>query len=224
MSWWKNVWSEPSSVAPAALPEALRELRFELSGWSEREPKEGRRLWSGPDDSVLVADLTAERWNSLSAGELRKKARAIAESSGGGLVEVSTLACPTGNAVQLIYKSRSQMPAYVYTGVFIVPVQGGSVLWTVVAGECRMTGIRESVVTTELMNAGKLNLEDYQRSWAQDPYDQSYRGVDRSVLRFLSDDAQFDSQFPDHPLTKVRHVLTELARLAKAAPALSAAA
>jgi hypothetical protein len=224
MSWWKELWSKPSSEGSPELPEALHGLHFGLSGWSEREPKSGARMWSGPDNSVLAVDATSERWDDLREGELRKRARALAESGGGGLIEVSTFACPTGKAVGFIYKRLPQLPAYLYTGMFIVPVQGGSVVWTVVAGECRMTGIRESIVTTELMNAGKLTVEAYERSWAQDPYDKSYRGEDRSVLRFLSDDVQFDSQFPDHPLTKVRQVLAELAKQAKAAPALAAAA
>ncbi len=224
MSWWNNLWSHSSSTVPSAMPEALRDLHFSVSGWCERQPKDGTRIWSDPDNNILVANVASERWDSLSEGELRKKARAIAEAGGGGLIEVSTFACPTGKAVQFIYKRQPQLPAYVYSGMFIVPAPGGSVVWTVVAGECRMTGIRESIVTTELMNAGKLSVEQYERSWAQDPYDKSYCGVDRSVLRFISDDVQFDNQFPDHPLTKVRQVLAELAKEAKAAAAFAAAA
>ncbi len=215
MSWWKNLWSRPASAAAPLVPEALRELHFSLHEWNEEEPRDGMRIWSGPDHRVLVADFSPEQWGSLSQVELRQKARALAENSGGGLVEVFPLTCPAGTAVQLIYK-RLQMPAYIYTGMFLVPAAGGSVVWTVVAGECRMTGIRESMVTSELMNAGKLTLESYQRDWAQDPYDKSYHGVEQKVLHFLSDEPQFDSQFPDHPLSKVRHVLAELARQAQA--------
>ena len=73
-----------------------------------------------------------------------------------------------------------------------------------------MTGLREAVVTSELMGSGELNLEGYERSWAQDPYDPSYRGADRSVLRFMSDDPVYDERFPQHPLSKVRRVLADL--------------
>lgn len=213
MSWWKNLWSRPASPA---VPEALRGLRFSLSGWNEKEPKDNMRIWSGPDGSVMVADFSPERWDKRSEAEARQQARALAESAGGGLVEALSLSSPAGTAVQLIYKRLPKPPGYVYTGMFIVPAEGGSVTWSVVAGECRMTGIRESVVTAELMNAGKLSLENYERTWAQDPYDRSYRSVDRSVLRFLSDDERFDRQFPDHPLTKIRLVLGEIARQAQA--------
>ena len=71
-----------------------------------------------------------------------------------------------------------------------------------------MTGVREAIVTVELMETGQLTVESYESSWARDPYDPSYRGVDRSVLRFVSDDDCYDDRIPDHPLSKVRRVLT----------------
>ena len=70
-----------------------------------------------------------------------------------------------------------------------------------------MTGIREAVITAEMMSAGELTSESYTRRWAQDPYDPAYQGVERRVLRFLSDDERDDARFPQHPLSKVRRVL-----------------
>ena len=83
-------------------------------------------------------------------------------------------------------------------------------VWTIVDGERGMTGVREAIITTELMKAGKFTVDEYQRSWAQDPYDPDYREVDGSVLRFVSDDVCYDVRFPDHPLSKVRRVLAAL--------------
>ena len=128
---------------------------------------------------------------------------------GGGLIEAETLTCSMGTAVCLIYK-RLQMPAYVYTGMFIVPARGGFLVWTIVAGECGTTGVREAVVTAELMNAGRFGIQEYERLWARDPYDPTYAGVDRSVLRFISDDESYDNRFPEHPLSRVRQVMAEV--------------
>jgi hypothetical protein len=72
------------------------------------------------------------------------------------------------------------------------------------------TGAREAVVTAELMNAGQLTIQEYELSWALDPYDPKYCGVDRSVLRFISDDERYDVLFPERPLSKVRRVLAML--------------
>jgi hypothetical protein len=87
---------------------------------------------------------------------------------------------------------------------------GRSHIWSVVAGERGTTGVREAGVTAELMKAGKLTPQNFESSWASDPYDASYHGVDRSVLRFISDDERYDERFPEHPLSKVRRVLAAL--------------
>ena len=53
-------------------------------------------------------------------------------------------------------------------------------------------------------------MTQYEQSWAADPYDPAYRGVDRTVLRFMSDDPLYDEQFPEHPLSKLRRLLPRL--------------
>ena len=81
-------------------------------------------------------------------------------------------------------------------------------VWTIAAAE-RGTriGVRESAVSTELLNDCKLSLADYDVSWAQDPYEPAYAAVDRTALRCLADDERYDQRFPDHPLSKVRRML-----------------
>jgi hypothetical protein len=102
------------------------------------------------------------------------------------------------------------MPAYIFTGMFMTQVRSDWLIWTVVAGERGMTGVREAVVTAQLISEGKLAPKDYERRWSGDPYDPNYSRVDRSVLRFMSDDESYDAQFPQHPLSKVRQLLASL--------------
>jgi len=208
MPWWKKIWSLPKA---STVPDVVRRVHFTMGGWSEQEPDNDKRVWRGPHGSVLSLTALSSYGliHSQSEDDLRNTARGLAAKQGGGLIEVNTVGCGTRTGVRLIYK-RLQKPAYVYTGMFIIPVEDVSLVWTVVAGECGTTGVREAVVTAELFNEGKLDLQGYERFWAEDPYDKTYCGVDRSVLRFLSDDEEYDSRFPDHPLTRVRAFLTEL--------------
>ena len=118
-----------------------------------------------------------------------------------------------------IYK-RLQCPAYVFTGMLAVLHHEGQFVWTVVCGERGMTGVREALVTAELVQAGTLTLESYQTSWAQDPCEPAYQGVDRSVLPFLSDDTICDDRFPDHPRSKVRRVLAAVPATRESTPPL----
>ncbi len=94
--------------------------------------------------------------------------------------------------------------------LIVVPPARSDLVWTVVAGETGTTGVRQAIITAELMNSGQLTVAEYQRSWAQDPYDPEYGAVNRSVLRFMSDDKRYDERFPAHPLSKVRRVLEDL--------------
>ena len=94
--------------------------------------------------------------------------------------------------------------------MFINSEELSFLIWTIVAGERGTSGLREAIVTASLMKAGTLTLEDYERSWAHDPYEPGYHGVDRIVLRSMSDDETYDQQFPWHPLSKVRQVLAVL--------------
>jgi hypothetical protein len=180
-----------------------------MPGWSEEKSQEDMRVWRDADGDLLLMGVSVRPISDLdgsSETQLRQSARQIAQEAGGGLIEAAVIAPPPRSIVGIIYK-RLQLPAYVYTGMLAMTGERFSVIWTVVAGERGMTGVREAVITAEMMKAGELTRESYERSWAQDPYDPTYHGVERSVLRFLSDDERYDVRFPQHPLSKVRRVL-----------------
>ena len=208
MRWWK--WSWRSSGAVPGEPS--RWVQLTLPGWSEETPTEDLRVWRDIDGDVISLHISKEAIapNGTDPSELRIWCRKHAESRGGGLIETRTISGGIGKSVMFIYK-RLQMPAYVYTGMLITFARGAWLLWTIVAGEHGTTGVREAVVTSDLINAGKFTIDNYKLYWAQDPYDPAYRGVDRNVLRFISDDDSYDEQFPQHPLSKVRRLLATLA-------------
>ena len=151
---------------------------------------------------------------------LRMYCRQLAENHGAGLVEASVIIGPLGPAVQMIYKQLNGY-AFTFTGTQIITLPKASLTWSVVALERGTTGVREAMVTSAMFSDGRLTPQQYEESWACDPYDPSYKGVDHSTLRYMSDDASYDREFPAHPLSKVRHVLHELSResdLAEVAP------
>ena len=207
LKWWNRLWG--SAVAEAPTPkEAIRRVGLTLPEWNEEAPDGGMRVWRDADRNVLSL-AAVDVPDVFEGAEIRQWCRDFAQGCHAGLIEVKNVAGPMGPAVSLIYK-RLQMPAYVFTGMLFSSVQGETFVWTVVAGERGITGVREAAVTLELMQTGKLTVADYQQSWAKDPYDPSYRGVDGNVLRFMSDDECYDERFSDHPLSKVRRVLTLL--------------
>jgi len=192
-----------------------------MPGWSEAAPSRDMRVWrSAEGDALSLAILLGRGLPSADDTlGLQRWGRDFAQGRGGGLIEVRADTGDQG-AVRLIYK-RLQMPAYIFTGMLFVPDTELTWVWTVVCGERGTTGLREAVVTTDLFEKGLLTIEDYERSWAQDPYDPTYGGVDRRVLRFVSDDESYDEGFPDHPLSNVRRVLADLPSSVRIEPVVS---
>jgi hypothetical protein len=190
-------------------------VHLTLPGWSESAPDKDIRIWHDSDGDALSLTISEEGLNFPRGSDetaLRSRCRRIAEDREGGLIEARTMASTIGPSVGYIYKRMQvQHTGYTYTGMFITAVGSRSLIWTIVALERGTSGLREAVVTAALMKAGKLTLGDYERYWAQDPYDPTYQGVDRIVLRFVSDDEVYDQQFPQHALSKVRRVIAALA-------------
>jgi hypothetical protein len=201
MKWWNNRWRS-SAKSP------IGRARLTLPGWKEANPVNEMRIWRDECGNVLSLAVTSAPFTDSERADesaLRNRCRELAQSRSAGLLE----AFVTAGGIKLIYK-RLERPAYIFTGMFITQVRSDWLIWTVVAGERGITGVREAVVTAQLIGEGKLAPEDYERRWSGDPYDPTYSRVDRSVLRSMSDDESYDAQFPQHPLSTVRDLLASL--------------
>lgn len=206
MSWWKRFWR---GVSAPSSDELLQFVRLTTPEWSEEAGKSGMRVWRNSPGDVLSLAILGESSRGLpelsDMTAVQQWFRSIAEERAAGLIEVRVVA----GTIRVIHK-RLEKPAYIFTGSLFMPRQEACLVWTLVSGERGTTGVREAVVAAELFNAGKLTKQNFERSWAQDPYDASYRGVARSVLRFISDDEIYDERFPEHPLSKIRRILATL--------------
>lgn len=179
-----------------------------MNGFREEHSQGGMRVWrDGAGDVVTLTVRALGGSFGSSETEARNLARSIAESTQAGLVEAGRN--DDGSRAWLIYKKRDGT-GYFFTGMLFDFALEPDRVWTVIAGEHGTTGVREAMVTQELIAAGEMTTDDYERKFSGDPYDPSYAGVERSLLRFLSDDARYDDRFPDHPLTKVRAILKAL--------------
>jgi hypothetical protein len=206
MKWWNHFWR----VSAKDPEEPVRRVRAALPGWSESTPEEGTRIWRDIDGDVLSLAMVSEPFRHADGADeikIRRWSRGFARSNGGGLIET----CAVNGGIKLIFK-RLKMPAYVYSGVLITYVREEWLMWTMIATERGTTGVREAVVAATLVGEGKLSPDEYELRWGQDPYEPAYRGTDRSVLRFMSDDESYDQQFPQHPLSKVRRMLATLSQ------------
>jgi hypothetical protein len=204
MSWRNYFWGRASGRRR----EAFERVHLTLPGWTENTPTKELRIWRDADGDVLSLASSQEpipHFDGADTAQVRSWCRGLAQSRDAGLIEVHTL----NDSFDFIYK-RLDIPAYVYTGMLFVRAKETWLIWTMVAGERGMTGVREAIVTATLISEGKLKPQEYELHWAHDPYESAYSGVDRSALRSLSDDESYDEQFPLHPLSKVRRTLAAL--------------
>jgi len=216
MNWWDKL--RRALQTPASQPSAPAS-RLNLPGWNLVQSAADSATWRDGDGDVLSISVIKEfvlpsneyllPSHLQDDGAVVKICRQIAEAADSGLLEAAVFGGKGGSAVGFIYK-RLMGHAFLFTGFFAEAVLNQWNLWCMTAGERGTTGVREATITAQLLQAGKMTMEWYQASWAQDPYDASYSGVDRRNLCYVSDDECYDEQFPQHPLSKVRRVLREL--------------
>lgn len=186
----------------------LADLRLNLPAWVPEDENESRVISvneSGDALAVYLYDVPPDIATNLDdAPGLRTFYRNVVTPAGGALVEVDPIIVAGVPAVRTIFKFRLKPSGMRYIGSLTLPFESFSY---VVKTQCNeqgtVTGIREAAVFTA------LNLDVNQPGWARDPYDADFCAP---LLRTRSDDAEWDEQFPDHPLSKCRRYLEEAAR------------
>lgn len=140
---------------------------------------------------------------------LRTFYRNAAEAHKVALIEADSVVLDGLRAVRTILKTRLDPRGFAFIGSFTLPFSNCSFVVKVQSIERGITGIRESAVL--VMEGSRFVLDETTGKmigWEQDPYDQTHKG---EFMRNCADDPRFDDAFPDHPLSKVRRYLAELA-------------
>jgi hypothetical protein len=171
--------------------------------------------WTNPEgDSLSLRRLHGEAVTSAEdLSSLRARARQLAEINRGGIVQADFVERAGVRAASLIFKYE-RLPAYAYTGLFIIPRDSHHFVVTVESVERGVTGIRDTIVSAQLIQQGKLDptKTDANRrveGWFSDPYDSGYNAI---ALNSVADAEQYDSLVPSHPLSKVRDTLRTIER------------
>ncbi|MEV6782522.1 hypothetical protein [Streptomyces sp. NPDC051098] len=173
-------------------------------------------VWANDDGDLLsvhffglIPDLPA----SLDDGPaLRAALTRLTAEAGGGLVEASVK--PLGGLPALKQILKLPLPGQprgqAFIGSYTVPRATCSTVVKVQAPERGTTGMREAMVMAQ------VGHDNYFRPH---PYAPEVQG---GLPFHAADHAQWDQQFPDHPLTRVRRVLDTLAEAVRVAPEFAA--
>lgn len=94
-----------------------------------------------------------------------------------------------------------------YIGSYTIPFKNFSYVVKVQCIENGITGIRDNTIFELMIRNGKIKLNPEKQTvegWMKDPYDES---VHLPLMMNLSESEEFDSQFPEHPLSRMRKFL-----------------
>jgi len=96
----------------------------------------------------------------------------------------------------------------IYLGTYTIPKRAFSYVLKFQCEETGTTGIREATVADRLIGSGAVTLDadGGMVGWNFDPYDPQLTG---GVLMNRSEEAKYDSAFPNHPLTRLRRAMAE---------------
>ncbi len=155
----------------------------------------------------LPPDITAKNDTDV---ELQNNYRKVAYESGAAIIEVKKVKLGAFDSIKTIFKFPMQPHGMAYIGSYTIPFKNFSYVVKVQCIEQGTTGIRDNTIFELMIRNGKVKLNPEKHiaeGWMKDPYDES---VHLPLMMNLSESEEFDSQFPEHPLSRMRKFLKHI--------------
>lgn len=135
-----------------------------------------------------------------------------------GLLAIKSVTSPKG--IPFVYSLFKRLiPQDKGGGVMYtltIYIQGDNTAYQIqsMIGEYGMTGMRDSMILPQMLSQGKVTMvpgDDGQppkmQGWSSDPYDPNFT---KGIPMNLSESEEYDAQFPNHPLSVIRKLLSEV--------------
>ena len=205
----------------------LELITFDSTGFEPQGEINGTRVWYSPaNDGVglyyygVPPDINCDIANVQA---VRDFYRLAATNAGLAIIEVETAMIEGCHAIRTIIKAPQQPTGMTYLGSITLPFRNFSFVLKVQCAEHGTTGFREAAVLNRLISNGEVTIssDDEIQGWMQDPYDSSIKAP---LMRNQSEACEYDSQFPDHPLSRARQVLDHIEKTMVIAPEVLTAA
>ncbi|MBY0549097.1 MAG: hypothetical protein K2W95_17625 [Candidatus Obscuribacterales bacterium] len=199
----------------------IRALSFDESmvdGWFKADDTERGIGWIDNKDrpgNIVMKDFNAFPFpyvfEHASLFKLRQYWRNDINKDGGGLVECNLITVAGILSCKVIGKWPMNPTGMAYFGWIIVPLEDCHFKLHARAFELGMTGIRDAMILAKMQQDGtiKFSPSDPFAGWAKDPYEPLSKFP---LMPNLSEDAKYDFEFPDHPLSRCRKFLTRFER------------
>ena len=123
------------------------------------------------------------------------------------LLECDVLSLGGVPSVYMLAKLLMEPRGFVFLASYTIPRQKHSFVLKYQAVESGMTGVREAAVMSMLPTPEIDESTNRIVGWCADPYDNL---LEYPVMRNKADAVEYDSKFPDHPLSRTREFMKQL--------------
>lgn len=182
----------------------------EKDEWTVFQENERMKIWKNkygdflkimfipfpPDYPETISDLTG----------LRNLYRDIITKEHGAIIEVDKEFYGDILLVKTLFKIPQDPTGFTYLGSFTLPMKDFCFVITAECHELGMTGVRECAIMLISEKIGSIPKGTLD-GWSADPYDPNFNNC---VLRNIADDEKYDKDFPNHPLTRTRKILSAI--------------
>jgi stress response protein SCP2 len=200
----------PFAPGPPVVPSTLRPLAaFDTAGMESVAPDTWRDA-NGDVMQIVAIDLVPDLPAPLrDLPALRRGLALTYARSGGALVECQAIQLDGVPAVRQILKIKfpNQPSGLVFTGILLAPKANGAVILKAQCPEYGTTGMREA------MTMARVGPQAFfiPSPFAPDVDLQAMGGLPSNV----ADRPEYDAQFPQHPLTRLRALLDRMQATAR---------
>ncbi|PJJ67891.1 hypothetical protein [Chryseobacterium geocarposphaerae] len=159
-----------------------------------------------PEENALISlyffNIPPDLPTIKDVNSLRDFYRQSIAASGGGLIEVSAFDLQNFPSVKTIFKVPQQEGGMTYLTAVTIPFENCSFVIKTQAVEIGTTGIRDAFVLNRFLENGKVTFDgNGLKNWFEDPYDPAFK---EGTLMNKSEREEYDTEFPQHPLSIAR--------------------
>ena len=181
-------------------------------GWTKTKNDKSIIQWINPEQTIAISinffDLPPDLPTIRNIDKLRNFYRQSISIINGGLIEVELLQKSKISFVKTIFKLPQENSGTTYIASLTLPFKTCSFVLKVQAAEAGMTGMREALIANRLISTNIISVDDNGYSnWFSDPYDSNFQG---GLLMNKSEQYNYDTEFPNHPLTQARQLIEQI--------------
>jgi len=176
--------------------------------WIIEQDNDGLKQWMNHEGTMAMSlhffNIPPDLPTITDLEVLRNFHRNITHKHGGGIIESTTTKLKEFDVVRTIFKIPQQQKGMTYLASLTIPFKDCSFVIKIQAPEIGITGSRDSIILDNLMRKGAVSLgENGLEGWFYDPYDPT---IKEGLRMNQSEEGQYDTMFPKHPLSRARRL------------------